>query len=53
MPAPRIQVQGFTACFDGKPAVKNLDLEIFPHDVSRSSGRPAAARRPSCAPSTA
>jgi phosphate transport system ATP-binding protein len=32
MPAPRIQVQGFTACFDGKPAVKNLDLEIFPHE---------------------
>ena len=29
MQAPRIHVQGFTACFDGKPAVKNLDLEIF------------------------
>ena len=32
MQAPRIHVQGFTACFDGKPAVKNLDLEIFPHE---------------------
>jgi len=32
MQAPKIQVQGFTACFDGKPAVKNLDLEIFPHE---------------------
>jgi phosphate transport system ATP-binding protein len=32
MQTPRIQVQGFTACFDGKPAVKNLDLEIFPHE---------------------
>ena len=28
----RIHVQGFTACFDGKPAVKNLDLEIFPNE---------------------
>jgi phosphate transport system ATP-binding protein len=32
MPAPRIQVQRFTACFDGKPAVKNLDLEILAHE---------------------
>ena len=32
MQAPRIVVQGFTACFDGKPAVKNLDLEIFPNE---------------------
>jgi phosphate transport system ATP-binding protein len=29
MQAPRIHVQSFTACFDGKPVVKNLDLEIF------------------------
>ena len=32
MQAPKIQVHGFTACFDGKPAVRNLDLEIFPHE---------------------
>jgi phosphate transport system ATP-binding protein len=32
MQAPKIQVRGFTACFDGKPAVKNLDLQIFPHE---------------------
>jgi len=32
MQTPKIQVHGFTACFDGKPAVKNLDLEIFPHE---------------------
>jgi phosphate transport system ATP-binding protein len=32
MQTPKIQVHGFTACFDGKPAVRNLDLEIFPHE---------------------
>lgn len=32
MQPPRIRVRGFTACFDGKPVVKNLDLEIFAHE---------------------
>ena len=27
-----IRVQGFTASFDGQPAVKKLDLEIVPHE---------------------
>ena len=29
MQLPKISVQGFNASFNGKPAVKNLDLEIF------------------------
>lgn len=32
MQTPRILVRGFTACFDGKPALKDLDLEIFAHE---------------------
>jgi phosphate transport system ATP-binding protein len=31
-PTTKIRVQGFTASFDGKPAVKNLDLEIFANE---------------------
>jgi phosphate transport system ATP-binding protein len=27
---PTIRVRDFTACFDGKPVVKNLSLEVFP-----------------------
>ncbi len=30
--AIRLQVRGFTACFDGMPALKALDLEIFAHE---------------------
>jgi phosphate transport system ATP-binding protein len=32
MQTPKIRVRGFTACFDGKPAVKNLDLEVFANE---------------------
>jgi len=31
-PTISMRVQGFTASFDGQPAVKNLDLEIFAHE---------------------
>jgi phosphate transport system ATP-binding protein len=32
MQTATIRVQGFTASFDGQPAVKNLNLEIFAHE---------------------
>ena len=32
MTTTTILVQGFTASFDGQPAVKGLDLEILPHE---------------------
>lgn len=32
MQATTIRVQGFTAFFDGQPAVKDLNLEILPHE---------------------
>jgi phosphate transport system ATP-binding protein len=34
MPTPKtsMQVQGFTASFDGQPAIKSLDLDIFAHE---------------------
>jgi phosphate transport system ATP-binding protein len=31
-PRPPFSAQGFTASFDGQPAVKGLDLEILPHE---------------------
>lgn len=32
MAIPVIRVQGFSASFDGRPALKGLDLEIFAHE---------------------
>jgi phosphate transport system ATP-binding protein len=32
MPEPTIRVRDFTACFAGKPVVKNLNLEVFPRE---------------------
>jgi phosphate transport system ATP-binding protein len=32
MATPTIKVQGFTASFDGQPALKDLNLEIFAHE---------------------
>lgn len=29
---PKIQVRGLTAWFDGKPALKNLNLDVFPRE---------------------